>query len=151
MVSPQRRARGSPPLLAMADVMSAHPAKPTVASQGPAMSHLFTTELLPVADRIDAWRSNAQQICGDCRIQLPKTSFHGSIEVRSVGGLNLTRFSSSPLSFWKWPADVLRDDNRSCIVITQLSGVRQYLQNGMSVLLRPGDSTVIDAGRPWCS
>src|SRR5215469_11136372 len=115
------------------------------------MSHLFTTELLPVADRIDAWRSNAQQICGDCRIQFPKTSFHGSIEVRSVGGLNLTRFSSSPLSFWKWPADVLRDDNRGCIVITQLSGLRQYLQNGLSVLLKPGDSTVIDAGRPWCS
>ena len=115
------------------------------------MSQLFTTETMPASDRIDAWRWNAQQICGDCRIQLPKSSFHGSIEVRTVGGLKLTRFSSSPLAFWKWPADLISGQDRPCIVITQLAGRRSYLQNGTSVLLKPGDSTVIDAARPWCS
>jgi AraC-like DNA-binding protein len=115
------------------------------------MSQLFSTEALPASDRIDAWQWNAQQICGDCRIQLPKSSFHGSINVRSVGGLRLTRFSTTPLSFWKWPADTVNLDNRSCIVITQIAGVRRYLQNGASVLLKPGDSTVIDSGRPWSS
>lgn len=115
------------------------------------MSQLFTTETMPASDRIDAWRWNAQQICGDCRIQLPKSSFHGSIEVRTVGGLKLTRFSSSPLAFWKWPADLINGEDRPCIVITQLAGRRRYLQNGSSVLLKQGDSTVIDAGRPWSS
>ena len=115
------------------------------------MSQLFSTELLPASDRIDAWQWNAQQICGDCRIRLPKSSFHGSIEIRQVGGLRLTRFSSSPLSFWKWPVDTLNAENRSCIVITQVAGVRRYLQNGADVLLKPGDSTVIDSGRPWSS
>ena len=115
------------------------------------MSQLFTTEMLPAADRIDAWRWNAQQICGDCRIKLPKASFHGSIEVRTIGGLKMTRFSSSPLAFWKWPADVVRVENRFCIVITQISGLREYLQNGASILLKAGDSTVIDVGQPWCS
>jgi len=115
------------------------------------MSQLFSTEALPASDRIDAWQWNAQQICGDCRIQLPKSSFHGSIEVRNVGGLRLTRFSSSPLSFWKWPLDSVNPDNRACIVITQLAGMRRYLQNGVSVLLKPGDSTVIDSGSPWSS
>lgn len=115
------------------------------------MSQRFTTEVLPASDRIDAWRWNAEQICGDCRIKLPKSSFHGSIEVRTVGGLRLTRFRSSPLAFWKWPADVVNLDNRACVVITQLSGVRTYLQNGISVVLKPGDSTIIDSGRPWCS
>jgi AraC family transcriptional activator of tynA and feaB len=115
------------------------------------MSQLFSTEVLPASDRIDAWQWNAQQICGDCRIQLPKSSFHGSIEVRSIGGLRLTRFSSTPLSFWKWPLDTVSLENRSCIVITQIAGVRRYLQNGASVLLKPGDSTVIDSGRPWSS
>jgi AraC family transcriptional regulator, positive regulator of tynA and feaB len=115
------------------------------------MSQLFSTEALPASDRIDAWQWNAQQICGDCRIQLPKSSFHGSIEVRNVGGLRLTRFSTTPLSFWKWPLDTVNLDNRSCIVITQIAGVRRYLQNGASVLLKPGDSTVIDSGRPWSS
>lgn len=115
------------------------------------MSQLFSTEVLPASDRIDAWQWNAQQICGDCRIQLPKSSFHGSIEIRSVGGLRLTRFSTTPLSFWKWPLDTVNLDNRSCIVITQIAGVRRYLQNGASVLLKPGDSTVIDSGRPWSS
>lgn len=115
------------------------------------MSHLFTTEALPVADRIDAWRWNAQQICGDCRIKLPRSSFHGSIEIRSIGGVKLTKFSSSPIAFWKWPGDTVKEENRSCIVITQLAGVRQYMQNGLSVLLKPGDSTLIDSGAPWCS
>ncbi len=115
------------------------------------MSQLFSTEVLPASDRIDAWQWKAQQICGDCRIQLPKSSFQGSIEVRSIGGLPLTRFSTSPLSFWKWPLDSVNLDNRSCIVITQIAGVRRYLQNGASILLKPGDSTVIDSGCPWSS
>lgn len=115
------------------------------------MSQLFSTDLLPPADRIDAWQWNAQQVCGDCRIKLPKSSFHGSIEVREVGGLPLTRFSSSPLSFWKWPFDTFNAPNRCCIVITQIAGVRQYLQGSAGVLLRPGDSAVIDSARPWSS
>lgn len=115
------------------------------------MSQMFSTDSLPAADRIDAWRWNAQQICGDCRIKLPRSSFHGSIDVRSLRGLKITRFSSSPLAFWKWPAEILGDENRSCIVITQLAGMRQYMQNGASVLLQPGDTTVIDSGHPWCS
>ena len=115
------------------------------------MSQLFRTDLLPASDRIDAWQWNAQQICGDCRIQLPKSSFHGAIEVRHVGGLPLTRFSSSPLSFWKWPSEAVHSENRSCIVITQVAGIRRYLQNGRSVLLCPGDTTLIDSGSPWSS
>jgi AraC-like DNA-binding protein len=115
------------------------------------MSQLFCTDTLPASDRIDAWQWNARQICGDCRIQLPKSSFHGAIEIRQVGGLRLTRFASSPLSFWKWPSETANPDNRSCIVITQLAGVRHYVQNGSSVLLNPADSTLIDSGRPWSS
>lgn len=115
------------------------------------MSQLFTTDLLPASDRIDAWQWNAQQICGDCRIQLPRSSFHGAIEVRHVAGLPLTRFSSSPLSFWKWPSETANPENRSCIVIMQLAGNRRYMQGGRSVLLTPGDSTLIDSGRPWSS
>lgn len=115
------------------------------------MSQRFSTELLPPSDRIDAWQWNAQQICGDCRIQLPNSSFHGSIEVRQVRGLPLTRFSSSPLSFWKWPSDTITAVNRSCIVITQIEGARRYRQSGTEVLLRPGDSTLIDSALPWSS
>ena len=115
------------------------------------MSQLFSTELLPAADRIDAWQWNAQQICGNCRFELPRTSFHGSIEVRELGALRLTRFSSSPLAFWKWPVVSRSSENRSCIVITQIAGQRRYSQNGTEVLLRSGDSTVIDATEPWSS
>ncbi len=115
------------------------------------MSQLFSTELLPASDRIDAWQWNARQICGDCHIHLPKTSFHGTIDVRDVGGLRLTRFSSSPLSFSKWPGDVVSPENRFCIVITQIAGVRRYVQEGAGVLLSPGDSTLIDSGSPWSS
>ena len=115
------------------------------------MPQLFTTDVLPPSDRIDAWQWNAQQICGDCRFQLPKSSFHGSIEIRHLAGLRLTRFSSSPLFFWKWPSDSTNPDNRFCIVITQLAGIRRYVQNGNSVLLNPGDTMLIDSGRPWSS
>jgi AraC-like DNA-binding protein len=115
------------------------------------MPQLFTTDMLPPSDRIDAWQWNAQQICGDCRFRLPKCSFHGSIEIKHLAGLRLTRFSSSPLFFWKWPSDSTNPDNRFCIVITQLAGIRRYVQNGSSVLLNPGDTTLIDSGRPWSS
>ena len=115
------------------------------------MSQLFSTELLPASDRIDAWQWNAQRICGDCRIQLPRASFHGSIEIRQISALKFTRFSSSPLSFWKWPSDSAADGHPSCIVITQLLGVRCYEQNGLEVLLKPGDSMIVDTSRPWSS
>ena len=115
------------------------------------MSQLFSTELLPASDRIDAWQWNAKQICGDCSIRLPKASFHGTIDIRDVGSLRLTRFSSSPLSFFKRPSDSSVPENRFCIVITQLAGVRHYHQNGNKVLLQPGDSTLIDSASPWSS
>ena len=115
------------------------------------MSQLFSTELFPASDRIDAWQWNAQQICGDCRIQLPRTSFRGSIEIQQIGALRLTRFSSSPLSFWKWPKDTFAAEDCPWLVITQLAGVRHYAQNGSEVLLRAGDTTIIDASRPWSS
>ena len=115
------------------------------------MSQLFKTDLLPASDRFEAWQWNAQQICGDCRIQLPKASFRGAIEIRNVGGLPLTRFSSSPLAFWKWPSETATSENRSCIVITQLAGNRRYMQNGRGVVLSPGDTTLIDSGHPWSS
>jgi AraC-like DNA-binding protein len=124
----------------------------TQRSQGKySMSQLFSTDLLPASDRIDAWQWNAQQICGDCRIRLPKVSFHGSIEIRNVAGLPLTRFSSSALSFWKWPFDSANAPSRSCVVITQIAGTRQYLQGGAEILLRPGDTTIIDTAVPWSS
>lgn len=45
----------------------------------------FSTDLVPVSDRLEAWRWNAKQICGDCRFQFPKRfAFHGSIEARRV-------------------------------------------------------------------
>ena len=115
------------------------------------MSQLFSTELLPASDRVDAWQWNAKQICGDCQVRFPKVAFHGTIDAREVGGLRLTRFTSSPLAFSKWPGDWLTPDNRFCIVITQIAGARHYQQAGQSVLLTPGDSTLIDSARPWSS
>ena len=115
------------------------------------MSQLFSTELLPASDRIDAWQWNAKQICGDCRIRLPKAAFNGTIDVRDVAGLTLTRFSSSPLSFSKAPSDNRSPENHFCIVITQFAGIRRYEQNGATALLQPGDSTLIDSAVPWSS
>ena len=116
------------------------------------MSQSFSTDLIPVSDRVDAWQWRAQQICGNCHIQFPKHSaFHGSIDSRRVGGLQLTRFSSSSLSFRKSPTETPNPKDRCCIVITQIKGARLYSQNGVSVILRPRDSILIDSGRPWSS
>ncbi len=116
------------------------------------MSQTFSTKLLPVSDRVDAWEWKARQICGDCHIQLPKRHpFHGSIDSRRLGSLQLTRFSSSPLSFLKRPSESARSENTCCIVITQLEGVRRYSQNGTVVTLTPGDTTLIDSGYSWSS
>jgi len=37
------------------------------------------------------------------------------------------------------------------VVITQIAGSRLYLQRGEEILLKPGDSTIIDTAVPWSS
>jgi len=119
---------------------------------GKQMPQIFSTDLVPIADRRDAWLCNARLICGDCRFEFPRRhQFHGSIERRKVGGLELTRFSSSPVSFAKSPVTGTNAADRSCIVITQLHGVRCYSQDGATAILNPGDSTLIDSGLCWSS
>jgi AraC-like DNA-binding protein len=63
----------------------------------------------------------------------------------------MTLFSSSPVSFNKYPLFSLSSDSRACIVITQLAGLRKYCQDGKVAVLRKGDTTLIDSGRPWFS
>jgi AraC-like DNA-binding protein len=116
------------------------------------MSQSFSTDLVPASDRKEAWEWNAKQICGDCRFQFPRRHpFHGSIERRTVAEVQLTRFASSPISFAKFPVVSTTSDDRACIVITQLQGVRHYLQDGTVSTLTPGDTTLVDSGRPWSS
>jgi len=112
----------------------------------------FSTDLVPVPDRLEAWRWNAQQICGDSRFQFPKRfAFHGSIQARRVAGLEMTLFSSSEVSFQKFPVVRLNSESRACIVITQLKGIRRYRQDSKVAILKRGDTTLIDSGRPWSS
>lgn len=116
------------------------------------MTQCFSTDLVPVPDRLDAWLGNAKQVCGDCRFHFPKrVPFHGSIERRVLGQHTFTRFSSTPLSFAKFPVVSGNAEDPGCILITQLDGVRRYCQNGSMALLTPGDTTLIDAGRAWTS
>jgi AraC family transcriptional regulator, positive regulator of tynA and feaB len=114
------------------------------------MSNSFSTELVPASDRLAAWQWKAQQICGDYRIQVPKHSpFRGSIEIRDVAGLELMRFYSSALSFVESPSST--SETADCMAISQLEGERSYSQNGVTNILQPGDSTLIDTGQPWSS
>lgn len=116
------------------------------------MSDLFSTELIPAPDRLDAWRSQATLICGNSRFQFPKQRlFRGIIERRAVGPLQLTQFSSTPVSFAKYPTVNSDAGDRGCIIISQLRGIREYRQNGNQVTLEPGDTTLIDSGQPWSS
>jgi len=116
------------------------------------MSQLFSSDLIAVPDRLDAWYATAKQVCGDCRFHFPRRYlFQGSIERRRVGGFDLTRFASSPLSFKKFPVVSATSPDRCSIIITQLQGVRRYCQDRAVAVLGAGDTTLIDSGRPWSS
>ena len=117
-----------------------------------AIPNSFSTDFVPAQDRLEAWRWTAKQICGDCRFQFPKAyPFHGSIDRRTLAGFEFTRFSSSPVSFAKFPVVSARSEDRGCIIITQLEGVRSYRQDSATALLKPGDTTLVDSGHPWSS
>ena len=116
------------------------------------MSWSFSTKLVPAADRIDAWEWNARQFCGGCRFRFPnRHAFHGSIQTWSVGGFELCLFSSSSLSFAKFPIESRHPERLFYTVITQLEGTRSYTQNGTGVILNSGDTTLIDSAFPWSS
>ena len=116
------------------------------------MVQSFSTDLVRAPDRLAAWRWQAQQICGASRFHFPdRIAFHGSIEARKVADLELTLFSSSQLSFEKFPVQSMHSENRACVVITQIAGVRRYSQDGRTAVLKCGDTTLIDSGRPWSS
>jgi AraC-like DNA-binding protein len=116
------------------------------------MLQSFTTDHIPVPDRQEAWLWNAKQICGPCNFQFPPNfPFHGSILRRKLADLEMTLFSSSALSFNKRPMPNASLENRACIVITQLQGLRRYSQNGSVAILRKGDATLIDSSLPWSS
>ena len=115
------------------------------------MSRAFSTKEIPAGERSHGWQGKAREICGDCRVQFPKHyPFHGSIEIRSVGSLEIMRFASSPLSFTEFPSEAV-NSQAHCIVTTQLEGVRCYSQDGYATVLEPRDSTLIDCARPWSS
>jgi AraC family transcriptional activator of tynA and feaB len=115
------------------------------------MSETFSTELIPAADRIEAWEWNARRFCGDCRFHFPnRRRFHGSIATKNLSEVSLSLFSSSALSFQKFPAGA-HPGNRFCTVIAQLEGTQWYSQNDAVVVLNPGDSTLIDSAAPWSS
>ena len=116
------------------------------------MSVMFSTKLVPVSDRLDAWAWHARQFCGDCRFHFPNPrAFHGFIETKKLGNLELSLFSSSSLSFTKFPIRSSHSENHFCTVITQLEGSRSYSQNGRAITLNSGDSTLIDSALPWSS
>lgn len=117
-----------------------------------AMSETFSTQLIPAADRIAAWEWNARRFCGECRFHFPnRRRFHGSMASKNLSGIGLSLFSSSALSFQKFPTVSAHSENRFCTVITQLEGARWYSQNDAVVVLKPGDSTLIDSAAPWSS
>src|SRR5260370_34392168 len=111
------------------------------------MSESFSTDSVPVSDRLEAWLSNAKPICGDCRFHFPRRlPFHGSIERPTLAGLALTRFASTPVSFAKFPIVAGDSEDRGCIVITQLEGMRQYCQSGAKALAPGGGHTLVGHG-----
>ena len=115
------------------------------------MSLAFSTESIPIVNRNHGWQGKVREICGDCRFQFPKRyPFHGSIDIRSVGAMEIMRFASTPLSFTEFPSEAA-ESRTHCIVTTQLEGVRRYSQDGHAAVLEARDSTLIDCARPWSS
>lgn len=105
-----------------------------------------------MSERQTAWLSNAKQICGDCRFHFPKhPAFYGSIERRRLGELPFTCFSSTPISFEKFPEVRANSVERDCLVITQVEGTQRYCQSNAVAMLAPGDTTIIDTGQSWTS
>ena len=98
------------------------------------MSRTFSTELIPASDRIDAWQWNARQFCGDCRFRFPNPRrFHGSIDSKRVGSLDLSLFSSSSLSFRKFPTEIAHPENKFCTVDI-INGKGEARENGLSIV-----------------
>jgi len=113
---------------------------------------VFSTDMVPLSDRIEAWQKQGHDLLGDCTVRyLRHRPFRGSLDGRKTGALEFAMFSSSPVSFLQKPPETIDSRSAHCVVIAQVKGTQKYAQNGTEVVLEPGDSTLIDSGRPWSS
>jgi hypothetical protein len=127
---------------------------PILPTQVPAMSESFSTDLVPAADRFDAWSAYAKQICGDCR-------FH----FLSAFLFSFSRLHRAPnprrIGIYNFPflGGVVRQISCGDRKFAGPGLHRYHATSGHAILLpmrryriaAPGDTTLVDAAQPWTS
>lgn len=114
------------------------------------MQTVFSTDQVHVRDRFDYWHSVAcKRIVEHDTVPVDRLGFDASIEVGSLGNLELVQFQNSPMQVRHMLAHSARARSDDLFVCYQVSGAALITQNAREVTLSAGTLTLLDPLLPY--
>lgn len=76
------------------------------------------------------------------------SQFRGSLGIRSIGGIDFIKMATGSHAAYREAASIGADERPDFLLCLQVAGVGEFLQDGRTARLNPGDLTVFDTTRP---
>lgn len=74
--------------------------------------------------------------------------FRGSLGIRSIAGIDFIQMATGSHTAYREAKSIRADERPDFLVCLQVAGVGEFLQDGRTARLAPGDLTVFDTTRP---
>ncbi|MDQ0317269.1 helix-turn-helix domain-containing protein [Amorphus orientalis] len=115
------------------------------------MHELWSTQSVDRGERLSYW---IEAVCDtyvqlECEAPDRNAPFHGRIEGVALGGLGLSRVTSTPQMVRRTPAKIAQATEDYFLVSVQAAGRGAVIQDGRTAELGPGDFALYDSTRPY--
>jgi AraC-like DNA-binding protein len=115
------------------------------------MTLSFSTATVDQRSQLSYWR---EVVCATFvlldveRLRRPAVGFHAEVTAQSLGGMGIATVISEPHAVIRSPEMIRRSPEDDFFVNLAIRGRAVVGQDGREAVLRPGDFTVYDGGRP---
>lgn len=108
------------------------------------MAMLHTTQ----ADQFHAWLHDVNQACGAFAARPLGSQYGGALREHRSGALKLSVVDFHDVQLYRGARELAHGDDNHYYAVFQLQGSSSLEQEHDSVVLQPGDITLVDAARP---